>query len=101
LCASLDGLLDRAKAIRLLHHSITRELPYWLLASRRGRPLRGLGRPGGAAQRIARAVAVLRGEFDRSFRLERLAAVAGMSVPSFHQHFRAVTSLSPMQLQKQ
>ncbi len=33
--------------------------------------------------------------------MEQLAAVAGMSPSSFHQHFRAVTSLSPLQFQKQ
>ena len=30
-----------------------------------------------------------------------LAAAAGMSASSFHHHFRAVTSLSPVQFQKQ
>jgi AraC-like DNA-binding protein len=46
-------------------------------------------------------VAVLRAEFVHSLPVERLAAVAGMSASSFHQHFRAVTSLSPLQFQKQ
>ncbi len=51
--------------------------------------------------RVARAVAVVRAEFARPLRVERLAAVAGMSPSSFFQHFRAVTSLSPLQFQKQ
>ena len=97
----LMRLLDRAEAIPVLHPAIMRELHYWLLAGRHGRAVRGLAGPRGAAQRIARAVAVLRGEFDRPLRVERLAAVAGMSPSSFHHHFRAVTSLSPMQFQKQ
>lgn len=33
--------------------------------------------------------------------MESLAALADMSPSSFHQHFRAVTSLSPLQFQKQ
>jgi AraC-like DNA-binding protein len=36
-----------------------------------------------------------------SLPVERLASVAGMSLSSFHQHFRSVTSLSPLQFQKQ
>jgi AraC-like DNA-binding protein len=48
-----------------------------------------------------RAVAVLRAEFAKSLPVERLAAAAGMSPSSFHPHFRAVTSLSPLQFQKQ
>jgi AraC-like DNA-binding protein len=33
--------------------------------------------------------------------VERLAATAGMSTSSFYQHFKALTSLSPRQFQKQ
>ncbi len=97
----LVRLLDRADAIPVLQPAISRELHYWLLAGRHGRAVRGLTCPGGAARRIARAVAVLRGEFNRTIRVDRLAAEAGMSPSSFHHHFRAVTSLSPMQFQKQ
>ncbi len=97
----LVRLLERPEAIPLLRPSIGRELHYWLLAGRHGRAVRGLARPDGTAHRVARAVAVLRGEFDQPLRVERLAAAAGMSASSFHHHFRAVTSLSPMQFQKQ
>ena len=97
----LMRLLDRPEAIPLLQCSITRELHYWLLTGRHGRTIRGLARPGGTAQRIAQAVALLRGEFDRPLRVERLASAAGMSSSSFHHHFRAITSLSPIQFQKQ
>lgn len=97
----LVRLLERPEAIPLLRPSLMRELHYWLLSGRHGRAIRGLAQPEGTARRIARAVAVVRGEFDRPLRVERLAAVAGMSVSSFHQHFRAVTSLSPLQFQKQ
>ena len=32
---------------------------------------------------------------------DRLASIAGMSTSAFHQHFRAVTSMTPLQFQKQ
>jgi AraC-like DNA-binding protein len=78
-----------------------REMHYWLLAGRHGAAIRGLGWPNSHAQRVARAVAVLRTDFRHPLRVEHLAAAAGMSPSSFHQHFRAVTSLSPLQFQKQ
>jgi AraC-like DNA-binding protein len=78
-----------------------REMHYWLLAGCHGSAIRRLGWPDGHVQRVARAVAVLRAEFARPLPVERLAAVAGMSLSSFHQHFRTVTSLSPLQFQKQ
>ncbi|WBS03039.1 AraC family transcriptional regulator [Pseudoduganella sp. SL102] len=94
-------LLERPAAVPVLHAQLVRELHYWLLAGRHGAALRRLGWPNGPAQRVARAVALLRKDFARTLPVERLADVAGMSLSSFHQHFRAVTSLSPLQFQKQ
>ena len=50
---------------------------------------------------MARAVALIRSDYARPLRAESLAELADMSVSTFHQHFRAVTSLSPLQFQKQ
>ncbi len=97
----LLGLMERPDAIPVLRPSIMRELHYWLLQGRHGTTIRRLARPSGAAYQVARAVAVLRDQFDRPLRVDDLAAVAGMSPSTFHHHFRAVTSLSPMQFQKQ
>jgi AraC-like DNA-binding protein len=97
----LMRLLDRPASVPVLHAQMLRELHYWLLAGRHGATIRRLGWPDSHAQRIARAVAVLRAEFAKLLPIERLADVAGMSPSSFHQHFRAVTSLSPLQFQKQ
>ena len=94
-------LLDRTEAAALLYPSILRELHVWLLAGPHAPAVRSLAAPGGAAQRIAGAVALLRSAFDRSLRVEELATAAGMSASTFHHHFRAITSLSPMQFQKQ
>jgi AraC-like DNA-binding protein len=96
----LMRLLDRPASVPVLQAQLVREMHYWLLAGKHGSAIRRLGWPDGHAQRVARAVAVLRAEFARQLPVERLAAVAGMSPSSFHQHFRAVTSLSPLQFQK-
>jgi AraC-like DNA-binding protein len=97
----LMRLLDRPASISVLGSQLVRELHYWLLAGRHGATIRSLGWQGGHVQRVAQAVAVLRSEFAHSLPAERLAAIAGMSVSSFHRHFRAVTSLTPLQFQKQ
>ncbi|PYE90498.1 AraC family transcriptional regulator [Phyllobacterium leguminum] len=97
----LMRLIDRPASIPVLQAQLVREMHYWLLAGRHGAAIRRLGWPDGHVQRVARAVAMLRAEFAQPLRIERLAAVAGMSPSSFHQHFRAVTSLSPLQFQKQ
>jgi AraC-like DNA-binding protein len=97
----LMRLLDRPASVPVLQAQLVREMHYWLLAGRHGSAIRRLGWPDGHVHRVARAVAVVRTEFARPLPVERLAAVAGMSPSSFHQHFRAVTSLTPRQFQKQ
>lgn len=97
---NLLRLMGRPAAIPILAPQMVRELHYWLLAGRHGPAIRHLGLRDGHAQRIARAVAVLRADFARPLRVNDLAEAAGMSPSSFHQHFRSLTSLSPLQFQK-
>jgi AraC-like DNA-binding protein len=96
----LMRLLDRPAAVPILQRALVREMHYWLLAGRHGPAIRNLAWPGGHPQRVARAVAILRAQYAKPLRVEKLAAEAGMSASAFHQHFRAVTSLSPLQFQK-
>lgn len=97
----LMRLIERPSALPILKAQLLREMHYWLLAGRHGAVMRQLGFPEGHLQRVARAIAVLRASYSKSLPVERLAAAAGMSPSSFYQHFRAVTSLSPLQFQKQ
>jgi AraC-like DNA-binding protein len=96
----LMRLLDRPASVPVLHRQLVREMHYWLLAGRHGGAIRHLGWPDGHVQRVARAVAILRADYAQPLRVERLAEAARMSPSSFHQHFRTVTSLSPLQFQK-
>ena len=103
LCDALRRLvllLDRPESLDVLKTPLIREIHHWLLIGRQGKAIRSLGLPSSHTQRIARAVAILRAEYARPLPIERLAASAGMSRSAFHQHFRAVTSLSPLQFQK-
>lgn len=97
----LMRLLDSPTAITILQEQLIREMHYWLLVGRHGPAIRGLGVPGSKVQRISRAVAIIRAEYDQPLRVERLAEAAGMSPSSLHQHFKTHTSLSPLQFQKQ
>ncbi|NVZ50904.1 AraC family transcriptional regulator [Pseudomonas sp. B6002] len=97
----LMRLIERPASVRLLQAPLVRELHYWLLTGCHGAAIRRLGWREGRAQRVARAVALLRREFTRPLPISRLAQAAGMSPSSFFIHFRAATSLSPLQFQKQ
>lgn len=97
----LMRLLDRPAAMPVLQAQLIRELHFWLLSGRHGGAIRNLGITDSHAQRVGRAVAVIRDGFAGPLSVEHLAKIAGMSVSSFHEHFRAITSLTPLQFQKQ
>lgn len=96
----LVSLLDRPHSLAVLKDALLREIHHWLLMGRQGNAIRNLGQPGSHVRRIARAVALLRADYARALPVERLAAAAGMSRSAFHHHFRAITSMSPLQFQK-
>ena len=97
----LVRLLDRPASVPMLQSQLVREMHYWLLAGRHGPAIRHLGFPDGHASRIGRAVQLIRSKYETRLPIEQLASAAGMSPSTFHHHFRAVTSLSPLQFQKQ
>lgn len=97
----LMRLLERPASIPLLQTSLLREIHYWLLTGRHGAAIRRLGSQNSHLRRVARAIALIRAEYNHRLPIEQLAEVAGMSPSSFHQNFRAVTSLTPLQFQKQ
>ena len=98
--ARLVGLLDDPAAIGVLAPLVRREITYRLLTGEQGPRLRQIAAEGGQAQRIARAIDWLRHNFARPLRVEDVARGVHMSPSSFHQHFKAVTALSPLQYQK-
>jgi AraC-like DNA-binding protein len=95
------SLHDRPASLAPLQASLVREMHHWLLVGRHGEAIAHLGFPDSHTARIARAIEVIRAEFATAISIERLAGVAGMSASTFHHHFRAQTSLSPIQFQKQ
>ncbi|EDS4738474.1 AraC family transcriptional regulator [Salmonella enterica subsp. enterica serovar Oranienburg] len=97
----LARLFEQPGAMAVLREGLRRELHYWLLRSVHGPAIRALGVVDSHAGRISRAVAILRRDFMQPISVEELAGVAGMSISVFHQHFRAITTISPLQFQKQ
>jgi transcriptional regulator GlxA family with amidase domain len=77
-----------------------REIIYRILKSEQGPRLRQMASFGGHTNRIAQAVQMLRSRFAESLSIEQMASDLGMSVSSFHQHFKTATSMSPLQFQK-
>ena len=93
-------LLDQPQDVPVLAPLIQREIHYRLLLGARGAMLRQLARPTSRLSQIGRSIQAISRRYEQPIRIGELAELAGMSEPSFHRHFRAVTAMSPLQFQK-
>ena len=97
----LARMAQMPDAAAILYPAAMRELYYWLLTGPYGSEIAKLALPGTQAERVSRAIHYLRDHYNEILRVEQLADVALMSASSFHQHFKAMTSMTPVQYQKQ
>lgn len=101
------GLSDAAqRLVRTLHSpsdtlalgtSLADEIVYRALKGTHGAALLSLTKPSSQHARIARAILTIHRDPARTLAVDELAAVAGMSVRSFHRAFKAATYRTPLQ----
>jgi AraC-like DNA-binding protein len=92
--------LAQASDVELLAPLIIDEILIRLLRSSIGIRVAQMGFAESSVQRIAKAIAWLRTNYSQPIKIEELAELVHMSASSFHEHFRSVTSMSPLQYQK-
>lgn len=98
----LVRLADKPGEQKVLAPLIKREIVYRLLAGGEGARLGHLvASSRGDTRRISRAIGRLREHYNEPLKIEEIARELGMSVSGFHHHFKSVTSMSPLQFQKQ
>jgi AraC-like DNA-binding protein len=97
----LLALLDAPDDAAALATGVEREVLWRLLTGPQGATVRQIGLADSRLAHLARAIRWIRSYYNETLRVEELAALATMSVSSFHRHFRAVTSMTPIQFQKQ
>ena len=85
---------------RVLMPLIKREIVFRLLIGDQGSRLYHLTASSNYRSTIIQAVERIRKEFAQPIRIEDMAKELGMSVSSFHQQFKSVTAMSPLQYQK-
>ncbi len=93
----LARLLDAPGDAPALAPLAEREILYRLLSGAQAPMIRHIAVTESRMAKVGRAIAWLRRNYARPFSVERLAADAGMSPSSFHSHFKAATTLSPLQ----
>jgi AraC-like DNA-binding protein len=84
----------------LLAPLVIDEILIRLLRSPIGVRVAQMGFAESSVQRVAKAISWLRANFPQPMKVEDLAGLVHMSVSSFHEHFKLVTSMSPLHYQK-
>lgn len=95
----LEALSEPLEAA-ILAPALLRELYFRVLTGAQGNAMRAALAMRGRFGNIARALQRIHTSYAQPIDLPHLASEAGMSVPSFHSHFKAVTRTSPMQYLK-
>lgn len=98
--ARLVRCLDSSDDGAVLVPGIMQEIVYRLLLGPFGPMIAEMGMAGSRTQRVTRAIAHLKNKFAEPLRVTDLARLSGMSASTFHEHFRRITTLSPLQYQK-
>jgi AraC-like DNA-binding protein len=96
----LVELMAQPDDTELLAPLVIEEILIRLLRSPGGVRVAQIGLEDSGVDGVAKAVSWLRANFSQPMKVEELAELAHMSVSSFHQHFKSVTSMSPLQYQK-
>lgn len=96
----LLDLLDEPQDAPTMAPMLRREIMYRLLTGDAGARLRQIATVDGQSYQVARAIECLKTRYTETLRVEELARTAQMSCSTFHHHFKALTSMSPLQYQK-
>ncbi|TMG96906.1 MAG: AraC family transcriptional regulator [Betaproteobacteria bacterium] len=103
----LDAVLRLLRLLRtpqdapVLAPLAVREIYYRVLTGELGSRLRALAVADSQLHRISRAIDLLKRRYAEPLRIDEVAEAAHMSASSLHHHFKQVTSMSPLQYQKQ
>ena len=94
-------LVGTPRDLHILGPAAKREIHWRLLTGPHGGLVRQVGVARSRIALVAHATAWIRAHYDEPIRVDDLAAEVGLSVSSFNRHFRAATSMSALQYQKQ
>lgn len=97
----LVRLLETPQAIPVLYPALMREISYWLLSGPQGAEVARMTTAKSHTRSVLSAIHALRERFAEPVRVEELAAAAHLSPSAFHRQFKSLTSLTPLQYQKQ
>ncbi|MFC0694385.1 AraC family transcriptional regulator [Paraburkholderia humisilvae] len=92
--------MHRPLEAAVLGPGLLRELYFRVLTGAQGSSMREALAMRGQFGRIGRSLRLIHASYAQRLDVTQLAEQAGMSIPSFHSHFKTITQVSPMQYVK-
>lgn len=96
----LVRLLDKPETHHVLVPLVLKEILYLVMQGEGGHFLRGYLQDGKAAHQVVKAMVQLKNHFRENINIRLLAHSVGMSESSLYHHFKKMTTMSPLQFQK-
>ncbi|MEG3131674.1 AraC family transcriptional regulator [Pantoea cypripedii] len=111
MSSAMDAVMQGSvlRFLQALHHprdaailgpALMREVYYRVLTGAQGSVMRSALTQQGQFGKIGKALRQIHATYAQALTLAQLAAEAGMSVPTFHSHFKTITGTAPMQYVK-
>lgn len=96
----LLDLLAEENNIKILAPLVKREIFFRLLSSDQGPHIQQIAAAGSHSHQISKAIDWLKNNYTQPLSINELASNSGMSKSAFHNHFKVMTSMTPLQFQK-
>lgn len=96
----LVKLLERKEDINYLQNVLIKEILYNLIKSKAGYFISKFSMEGTMSNKIVRVISEIKENFSEKLNIKKLADSIDMSESSLYQHFKTITSMSPIQFQK-
>lgn len=93
-------LLTEPQDVAVLAPLLEREILYRLLTGAAAPQLRQIALADSKLQQVSHAISWIKENYRKPFRADAVASEVRMSLSAFYYHFKAVTSMSPLQYQK-
>jgi AraC-like DNA-binding protein len=96
----LVRLCETPQDIAIVAPLIIREILYRIVHEKGGVFIKQFAQNGTLAQRVSKAIGLIKNRFSEPLYIDSLAREVDMSIASLHKHFKRITTMSPLQFQK-
>lgn len=92
--------LDKPNDLNVLGPLFKKEILYWLMRGQGGDFMRAYVKEEQSTHKVVKAISMIKEQYNQALNVSSLAENVGMSESSLYASFKEITSMSPLQFQK-